>query len=278
MSTAPESITEDPEQGTAKTVTKHVSLQDVVRHAQAEVTGSGARPTDGYVHRLRSDELTRPPLMYQSANVTSHELFAEHGNAVAPAVTALDAMHAALASIIDARIKSTQDPTLLHSEASQILAVAAYADRQMDAAARRIDAATKHIEAQIDAAEGELRKGLPSSASPLSSEVRAHAKAQKHPLQFVSQLIADGDEASVAAVLGAPAYLSGLNNDMKAALTHQWNSRKQPQLTQKLTLLRATQDRLERAGRTFITNVERAQGVDYRVIQRLRQAKQAATF
>ena len=51
-----------------------------------------------------------------------------------------------------------------------------------------------------------------------------------------------------------------------------------PELTQKLTLLRATQDRLERAGRTFITNVERAQGVDYRVIQRLRQAKQAATF
>lgn len=262
---------------TAKTVTQPVSLLDVVRHAQSEVAQAGARPF-AYEHKLRTETLARPPMMYQSANVTKLDGFEAHGTAVAPAVTALDAMHAALASIIDARGKSERDPTLVHSQASQVLAVADYADKQIDAVTRKVDAAHQHIQAQITAAEAELSKSIPASGTPLSGEVRAHAKAQKNPVQFVSQLIADGDEQSVSAILGAPAYLSGLTNDMRAALTRAWHSKRNPALTAKLTLLQATDERLSRAGSAFVTSAEKAQGVNYKLIKQLRDAKAAATF
>ncbi len=148
----------------------------------------------------------------------------------------------------------------------------------MDGATRKVDAAHQHVQTQIKATEAELSRSIPANASPLSSEVRAHAKAQKNPIGFVSQLIADGDEQSVSAILGAPAYLSGLTNDMKAALTRAWHSKRNPALTEKLTLLQATDEHLSRAGSAFITNVEKAQGVTYKQIKQLRDAKTAATF
>ena len=268
-----------PEEGasTAKDVTRKVSALELVQLGAQQVTHAGPRP-HSYEHKLRHEELSRPPLMYQSANVTKLEQFEAHGNAVAPAVTALDAMHAALTSIIDARLKSAQDPTLMHSETSQVLAVAQYADKVMDSAARKVDAAHQHIQAQIKATEAELSKSIPASATPLSAEVRAHAKAQKNPVTFVTALIADGDEQSISAILGAPAYLSGLTNDMKAALTRAWHSKRNPALTDKLALLQATDERLGRASGSFITNVEKAQGVNYKLIKQLRDAKAAATF
>ena len=97
-------------------------------------------------------------------------------------------------------------------------------------------------------------------------------------MQFVSELIATGDEQGVSAVLGAPPYLSGITAEMRAALTTQWNTKRNPALTARLAMLQAASERLDRAGAAFIVNVEKAMGVNYGVVQRLRAAQTAASF
>lgn len=188
-------------------------------------------------------------------------------------------MKAAIESVVSARTKSTQDPELMHSEAAQVLRVADYADKLMEPALRKVDAANAHLTTQIKAVEADLNKAITTGIhTALATEIRAHCKAQKSPMQFVSELIASGDEQGVSAILGAPSYLSGLTQQMREALTHQYNAKKQPALTEKLTLLRAAQERLERAGTAFLGTIERGMGVKYDLVKRLRDAKSAASF
>jgi hypothetical protein len=268
----------ESEQGpsTGKDVTRRVSAQDLINLGRQEVIDAGKRPS--YQHRLiRNAELTRPPLMYQSANVTKLEGFEEHGATLAPAVTALEAMEKCISEVIDARNRSAKDPAL--TEGAAVLKVAAYGDKLSEAASKKADVAHRHVESQIAAVEADLTKAVTANIhTALAGEIRSHSKGEKNPVQFVSGLIAAGDEQSVNAILGAPAYLSGLTDDMRAALTKQWNAKRNPALTARLELLKATDDRLSRASSGFILTIEKAMGVDYRVIQKLRAAQAAASF
>lgn len=280
MPTAAVEIDSQPETGpsTARDVTQPVSVLALMQHSADAALNTGPRPA-AYQPRLRTDSITRAPLMYESANLTKLDGYEAHGAAIAPAVTAMDMMKAAIESVVTARNKSAKDPELMHSEASQVLRVADYADKLMTPALQKVDAANAHLSTQIKAVEADLNKAITGSAhSALASEIRAHAKAQKSPMQFVSELIQSGDEQSVSAVLGAPAYLSGLTQQMRDALTQQWNSKRNPALTEKLTLLRAAQERLERAGTTLLSTIERGMGVKYDMVKRLRDAKAAASF
>lgn len=275
MSDTVESVAESGP-STGRDATLKLSAADVIGIA-ANIDHPGQRPA-AYAPRLKTESLTRPPLMYQSANITKLDGFAEYGTAVAPAVSALDAMAAALTSVIEARGKSERDPTL-GAEGAQVLKVAAYADSLMTGATQKYDTAHKSVQSQIDATEAELNKSITSSTSgTLASEIRAHCKAQKSPSAFVSELMQAGDEQGVSAILGAPSYLSGITDDMRKAFTRQWHARRNPQLTGKLALLNAASDRLDRAGAAFLVTVEKAMGVDYRVIKRLRDAAAAASF
>jgi len=261
---------------TAREATVKLSALDVIGIA-ANVEHPGQRPA-AYAPRLKTDSLSRPPLMYQSANIEKLEGFEVHGTAVAPAVTALNAMNAVLASIIEARGKSERDPTL-GTESAAVLKVAAYADGLVTQATQKYDIAHKSIQSQIDAVETQLNQSITASTSgTLASEIRAHCKAQKNPNQFVVELMQSGDEQGVSAILGAPSYLSGLTDDMRKAFTRQWHERRNPQLTGKLALLNAASERLDRAGVALLGTVEKAMGVDYRTIKRLRDAAAAASF
>lgn len=231
-----------------------------------------------YESKLRREMLTHPPLAYQSANISKLDGYEEHAALLAGSVAAFDAMHAAVVSIIDARDKSTRDPTL-GSEAAQVLKVATYADKLMEAASRKMDGAYQSLEAQIKATEEELGRAVAGGIhTTLATEIRAHAKSEKSPAQFVGNLIAQGDAQSVSAILGAPAFLSGLTEDMRAALIKQWNAKRNPALTKRLELLKAVSDRLERAGSSLFVTVERAMGVKYETVKRLRDAQSAASF
>lgn len=97
-------------------------------------------------------------------------------------------------------------------------------------------------------------------------------------MAFIAELIAANDEQSISACLGGPAYLAGITQQAREALTHQWNVKRQPALAGKLALLQATQERLERAGANFLSTCERGMGCDYRLIKRLRDAAAAAKF
>lgn len=155
----------------------------------------------------------------------------------------------------------------------------AYASSLMTGALQKYDAANKSLQSQIEATEAELTKSISAStAGTLASEIRSFCRTHKNPNQFVVELMQSGDEQGVSAILGAPSYLSGLTDDMRKAFTRQWHERRNPQLTGKLALLNAASERLDRAGAAFLVTVEKAMGVDYRVIKRLRDAAAAASF
>lgn len=271
---APESVTESGP-STAVNVTR--AMQSAYLQGQKDMAQAGARPA-AYSPRLKTESLVRPPLMYQSTNVSKLEQFEEHGAAVAPAITALDALHAALVSVIDARAKSERDPTL-GSEAAAVLKVAAFTDKVSEAATRKLDAAAAHIQTAIKDTKAQLSQAVSAGVhTALATEIRSHCKAEKSPMAFITQLINSGDAASVGAILAAPPYLSGITQQMREALTQQWNAKQNPALTQRLALLEATAERLDRAGSNFILTVEKAMGVRYDTIKRLRDAQTAASF
>lgn len=231
-----------------------------------------------YEHKLRTDMLTIPPPTYQAENITSLEGYDEHGAGLSLAVSAFEAMNAAVASIIEARRKSDLDPTL-HNEKAKVLKVSLYSDKLTETALKQADAAHRTIQAQIKVVQGELQRAVEASTtSQLATEIRAHCKSQPSAVQFVSQLIASRDARSVSAVLGAPAFLSGLTEEMKTALTHKWNAERDPTLTGKLSLLEKASERLERAGALLPATMERAMGVKYPLINRLRAEQAAAAF
>lgn len=239
------------------------------------------RPIGGpprYEPKLRTDMLTIPPSTYQAANITSLEGYDEHGAGLSLAVSAFDAMHAAVASIIDARRKSDLDPTL-HNEAAKVLKVSLYADKLTEAALKQADAAHRTIRSQIKVIEGELQRAVEANTTgQMATEIRAHCKSHPNPIQFVSQLISIRDARSVSALLGAPSFLAGLTDEMKTVLTRQWNAERDPTLSAKLKLFEKASERLERAGVLLMTTAERAMGVKYPVIQRLRAEQAAAAF
>lgn len=272
-----DSVTEEPERPLATG-----EKQAIARTGAAPIdTALTSRPfghPQRYESKLRHDTLSRPPLAYQSANIRKLDGYEDHATSLAGSVAAFDAMHAAVVSIIDAREKSTRDPTL-GSEAAQVLKVATYADKLMEAASRKMDSAYQALQGQIKATEEELSRAVAVGIhTTLATEIRAHAKSEKSPTQFVGNLIAQGDAQSVSAILGAPAFLSGLTEDMRAALVKQWNSKRNPVLTKRLALLQAVSDKLERAGSSLLPTVERAMGVKYETVKRLRDAQAAASF
>lgn len=226
------------------------------------------------------DQLTRPGLDYDPKNITELPEYEAHAGYVPEVVGALEAMRDALAVVIDAREKVKKDPTL--TQAAMALAVADYADGKMPTATRKLDAAMKVMDARIAEAEASLRIGIAGSATgSMASEVRAHVKAMKNGaerMKFMRGLIDSGDTESVAAVLKAKPFLSGLSDAEANLLLHDVNVAARPELPARIAFMKQARDHLERTSAPFILHMQRAVGVRAETVQRLRAAKKAAAI
>jgi hypothetical protein len=90
-------------------------------------------------------------------------------------------------------------------------------DRAMERASRQIDSADAGIRAKITSLASRVETMLsdPSAKTPVAAEIRAHAKGltDTKRMAFIRDAINVKDKASVAALLSAPAYLSGLSTE-----------------------------------------------------------------
>jgi len=90
-------------------------------------------------------------------------------------------------------------------------------DRAMERASRQIDSADAGIRAKISSLASRVETMLsdPSTKTPVAAEIRAHAKGltDTKRMAFIRDAINAKDKASVAALLSAPAYLSGLSKE-----------------------------------------------------------------
>lgn len=84
------------------------------------------------------------------------------------------------------------------------------------------------------------------------------------------------DHTSVAALLGAPAYLSGLDANFQQTYTRFWNERSAPEVAQRLKAMKGAKQMIEeRAGLVF-KELEKAVGAPPHKAAALRKAKTEA--
>lgn len=225
-----------------------------------------------------ADQLSRVGLDYDAGHVTQAAEYEANAGYVAEAVGALQAMQEVLTVVMEAREKVKKDPTL--TQAAMVLTVAAFSDARTPAATRKVDAAWKALDTRIAEAEASLREGIPGHATgSVASEIRAHVKAMRTSadrMAFLRGLVAAGDLESLAAVVKSKPFLSGLTQVEVDLLVHNFNAQTRPELPARIDFLKRTRAHLERAWAPFILDMQRAVGVKYETVNKLRAAKAAA--
>lgn len=88
-------------------------------------------------------------------------------------------------------------------------------DRAIERASRSVDSADAGIRSKINSLQDRVKTMLsdPATNRPVAAEIRAHAKSLSttQRLKLVRDAAQSGDKATLASILGAPAYLSGMS-------------------------------------------------------------------
>jgi hypothetical protein len=201
-----------------------------------------------------------------------------HESLLGPTLRAFQTGYKAIEDIFTARAAVEQDTT--KTPAAQAVAISDFAFERQMKAALVFDTALKNADQAIGSYEDQLSKPLIADAGrgTVNDAIRAHVKglAENERLSFVRAAISGGDVVTAKAVLGAPSYLSGLSNDIHAALTRQYHERESPQITGNLNALKKAKAALERSGPLLLTETIRAIGMDWDEIGRIKAAKVAA--
>lgn len=207
--------------------------------------------------------------------IKAHEAFeAEGGFGCELAVSAMDALKQAVQNIITARETYRSDVTM--TEAAQLLAVDSLHSAQSSKVLPKVDAARATLDKAIASHEAELRKGIKEGATgPFAAETRAMLRGMTdgERMSFLTRAANEGDTVALAAVLGAPTYLSNITADMAQALTERANKARNPKLSVQLDLLRHARDKLDAAGSLFLARSEAMIGARYSTVERLRAHK-----
>ena len=131
---------------------------------------------------------------------------------LAPTMTAFSTAYEGIRAVHEAREKAKTNPTW--NEAHQIIHTDDFAQKHLARITKSFDVTRSNLEKGIAMLEQQLAAPIESKAAQsISAEIRAYAKNLSNEKRhaFIQQAIDEGDHTSVAALLGAPAYLSGLD-------------------------------------------------------------------
>ena len=97
--------------------------------------------------------------------------------------------------------------------------LAPLAQKAVERALSSTDKALSALQKNRDTVDAKINQTvLLKTPDALGFEIRAHFKSAKSPFTEVATLVRKGDHRSVAAILNAPAYLSGLTNEQHSTL------------------------------------------------------------
>lgn len=209
--------------------------------------------------------------------VRAIEGFNDHADFLAPVENAFSEAYEGVRAVLVAREKADRNPGW--TDANRVIQVAGLADKQTAKITRTFDVAHKRLSETIAAYEKQLSKPLDaSSGSSLAGEIRAYARTlptgKRHEL--VEAAIAKGDSTTASALLGGPAYLSGITDAMRETYTTRWNSAVAPEVAARLKAMEAARQLVEQnAGKVFGQMAD-AVGATPDTVKALREAQSAA--
>jgi len=196
---------------------------------------------------------------------------------IGQAETAFSTAFEGLRQLHNASEKGRKNPSWTEAEA--VIQTQVMADKVIERATRAFDSAGANLDKTIAAYEAQLSQPVESQAAhAVSAEIRAHVKGLStgERLQFIQNVIAKGDHVSASAVLGAPAYLSGLEEETATAMTRHYQAKASPEVARRLDLLKATRALIDdHAGKIF-KEAEKAVGMHPTRVAQLRAAKSEA--
>lgn len=152
---------------------------------------------------------------------------------------------AVLGRLHDARKALQSDAT--RTSAAVDLAMDQQADKVKLQVAGKWDKTLADVNTKIRALEAELSAPINAKGSQsIATEVRSHLAGLSVSKRqtLLATAIRDGDEVTMAAVLSAPAYLSGISAEMHESLRGSWNARITPGSAERLDLYRRAGDLL----------------------------------
>lgn len=195
---------------------------------------------------------------------------------IGDAVSTFNDAYRTIAKVHDATEHGARNPTWTPEQ--RILAVSKVAEKEQDRLLRKMDAALANTTKAAHHIEQELTTPVSSKATlGIAAEIRLHVKSLKSgQMDFVRSLIEAGDDLSASAVLGGPSYLSGLTDDMRTVLTRMLHEKQNPALVQRLTLLRATAEKIERDGPLVIIEMQKAVGAKAGTVRSIDTANERA--
>lgn len=178
-----------------------------------------------------------------------------------------------LGKVFDASEAVRADPTL--TEAAAVLRIADYGDKAFMGMAMRFDDAAANLKTIITSIETELTAPVESKASSsLSAEIRSYVAKlpDGERMSFVVKAIKDSDTRTASAILGAPAYLSGLTGDMQTVLTRQFHEHSNPLQAKRLKAAQAGLDLIGERANLVFSAIQKAVGADHKKVARYRAA------
>ena len=196
-----------------------------------------------------------------------------------PAEELMQDTYNTLGKLHEARKVASKNPTW--NEQQQILHVSDTAYSQQQRLAKRFDSTVATMDKQIKSMDEMLTSPLKQKAGTgnLNTEIRKHVADMdingRH--KFLRQAIDKNDVTTLTALLGAPAYLSGMSDTEHSIYTRQYHEMVSPDTAQRLKALRNAKDYLEKRGSALLLEVEKAMGSNWRQVASIREAHSKAT-
>jgi len=165
------------------------------------------------------------------------------------------------------------------TEATCILKTADMTAKFQSSANAKLNSCLSNLERGYFHNREELTKPVQVSASTgaLNSEIRTHFKsldASERRAQVSAAVV--GDHRTATALLGAPAYLSGLSDIEHAEHLNKFNSIREPERVERMKVQKAGIDMVKRLQGLISDEFTKALGSDWGKVERLRKANSEA--
>ena len=212
------------------------------------------------------------------ANITGIPGYEEHKGYVVHSVTALDSAYQSIDAVIVAKRKLAIDES--RTPKARIVEVAQLAEKYSTKLQKLFESSWDKLHAGINHIDKQLSEPMEQQAGTgtINGEIRAHAKALKtdERNKLIANALQSGDSKTVAAILGAPAYLSGLHDVEQERYTRMYHEATNPDLTKRLEVMKQAKEKLEQARPVIFKELERAVGASKFEIEKLKAASSEA--
>lgn len=191
--------------------------------------------------------------------------------------SAFNEAYVAVGRVHDAREAGKTNPAW--TEANALIETQNFADKLTTQLAKRFDSATLRLETIVQGRERDLSQPIESrGVGAMSGEIRSyvHSLPEGQRMGFIQRAIEAGDERTVGAVLGGPAYLAGLTPEMQTALLRVHHEKANPKDAKRLRAAKAGLELLGERAPLLFGEMQKGVGAPATKVQKLRAAKAQA--